>query len=337
MPKYTHKTIVQHKSRLVFVDMMIGIAMTLVVLGHLSFSFSPQWYNEVFHVWIYSFHMELFVFLSALLIRYSYRGVNAAGQYFQYEWRKFSKFFFPFILIGAVTGISSAYFNGIIEAQGGWLPTLWQELKLLVTYPMQSHASFLWYVYVLMGFYLISPLYFKLPRWLKMMLCLLSVGLTLPDVTYKFGAALFCKYFFFYALGVLCAEGIEELKSLQWWHWMLASLPFAGWTAYFIVTHDRSLFPVFTGLLSLPAAAFAGGGMRKARWICWCMTKISKGCYWIYLLQMFVAWGCAIAFRSTSLINHVPFWAFMTVTTFLCLCIPLLVQALSDKLQKQTR
>lgn len=323
--------------RLQLIDMMIGIAMTLVVLGHMSFNFTPQWYNESFHTWIYSFHMELFIFLSAFLVRYSYKGVNSIKQYLHYEWRKFSKFFFPFILVGAVVGLSSAYFSGTVEAQGGWFETLLDEFIQMLTWPMQSHASFLWYIYVLMGFYLISPLYFKLPRWLKMTLCLLSIVLTLPEVTYHFGAALFCKYFFFYALGVLCAEGIEEMKDLQWWHWMLAALPFVGWTVYFVVTHDRSLFSVFTGLLSLPAAAFLGCCFRKVNWLRWCMTRISKGCYWIYLFQMFIVWGCAIVFRSTSLIQFVPFWGFMIVTTLLCISIPLLFQALSDKLLDKTR
>lgn len=320
-------------NRLQLVDMMIGFVMILVVLGHMSFNFAPQWYNEIFHTWIYSFHMELFIFLSALLIRYSYKGVHNFRQYIHYEWRKFRKFFFPFILVGVVVGLSSAYLNDTIKAQGGWFGTLWNELALLLTWPMQSHASFLWYIYILMGFYLISPLYFKLSRWQKMILCLFSIVPTLPEITYHFGAALFCKYLFFYALGVLCAEGIEDLRKLQWWHWMLSSLPFVGWTVYFSVTQDHSLLPIFTGMLSLPAVAFIGICFRNINWIRWCMTKISSGCYWIYLLQMFIAWGCAIVFRNSSLlIQHVPFWCFMIITAVLCLCIPLLFQALSNKL-----
>jgi fucose 4-O-acetylase-like acetyltransferase len=318
-----------HASRLIGVDMMIGIAMTLVVLGHMSFNFTPEWYNVGLHGWIYSFHMELFIFLSALLIRYSYKGVHTIKDYFHYEWRKFSKFFFPFILVGAAVGICSAYFNGNL-GHNNWWSILVQESKSLLVWPMQSHASFLWYIYVLMGFYIISPLYFKLPRWAKMALCLIAIALPMIPCSYQFGGALFCKYAFFYCLGELCAEGLDELKSLKVWHWFLASLPFIAWSIYFIITKDNSLYSIFTGFIALPAAYFLSLGLEKISWICWCMTKISKGCFWIYLFQMFISWGCAIAFRESNLITIMPFWIFMIVCMLLSISIPLCFQALSD-------
>ena len=103
--KTTPTTVVQRPPRLAVIDMMIGIAMILVVLGHQTVPFSPRWYDEGLHEWIYMFHMELFMFLSAFLIRYSYRGVKSVGDYGRYIWRKFVKFFVPFLVIGLVVSL----------------------------------------------------------------------------------------------------------------------------------------------------------------------------------------------------------------------------------------
>lgn len=328
------KETVEKKPRLAIVDMMVGIAMTLVVLGHSNFNFTPGWYSQGLHPWIYAFHMELLAFLSALLIRYSYRGISNAREYLRYVGHKFAKFFVPFLLVGTAVGLSSTYLNQNVELQGGWWSALWNTLRQLLTLPMQSSASFLWYIYVLMGFYLVSPLVFKLPRWAKMALCLASIALTMLPATYKFGLALFCKYGFFYFVGVLCAEGIEDLKALKWWHALLASLPFAAWTIFFILAKP-SLFPVFTGIIALPAAAFLGMGLNKLKVLRWCMAQISNGCFWIYLLQMFVSWSCAMLYRETGLIHVVPFGAFLVVDTLLSISLPLCLQALAEALRRR--
>ena len=76
------------KTRLVSIDMMVGLAMILVVLGHMSVGNEPYWYSHGLHNWIYSFHMELFLFLSAFLIRYSFKGVTTVAEYGKYVWKK---------------------------------------------------------------------------------------------------------------------------------------------------------------------------------------------------------------------------------------------------------
>ena len=48
--------------RLVSIDMMVGLAMILVVMGHFTLGFEPDWYGNGLHNWIYSFHMQLFLF-----------------------------------------------------------------------------------------------------------------------------------------------------------------------------------------------------------------------------------------------------------------------------------
>ena len=54
----------QGRIRLASIDMMIGLAMTFVVLGHMSVGSVPYWYSHGLHNWIYSFHMPLFMMVS---------------------------------------------------------------------------------------------------------------------------------------------------------------------------------------------------------------------------------------------------------------------------------
>ena len=101
------------RERLIRVDIMVGLAMVMVVLGHQSFSFSPSWYTHGLHEWIYRFHMEVFVFLSAFLIRYSYKGVSSLKEYVAYEGRKLKKFMVPFVVVGMVVAAVQAWDEGL--------------------------------------------------------------------------------------------------------------------------------------------------------------------------------------------------------------------------------
>ena len=99
-------------TRLIYVDMMVGMAMLMVVMGHFSVGFEPQWYHGL-HNWIYSFHMQMFLFLSAFLIRYTYKGTSSLREYGLYIWRKFKKFFLWFLVIGMGVALLACLFKAL--------------------------------------------------------------------------------------------------------------------------------------------------------------------------------------------------------------------------------
>lgn len=319
------KTISQQpkKSRLIIVDIMVGLAMIFVVLGHQSFPFSPYWYAQGLHEWIYRFHMEVFVFLSAFLIRYSYKG----GNYLQYVGRKFKKFFIPFLLVGWVVGLVAAWGRGV-EGSDVW-GHLWSVTQGLLLYPMASDASFLWYIYLLFGYYLITPLVVRLPSWLKMTLCLLSMGLPLLGAGHFLGGYMFARYTFFYFLGVLCAEGWEQLRDVKTWVWTLLSLPFLLWSVKYLMHETTFLevgpagYDILSGCIALPFFYCIARLIGHVGWLSAPLCRISKDCFWIYLLQMFIAWGCAYALRYSGLMEVFPFWLFLIVSSALCILVPI--------------
>lgn len=119
------------KKRLNLIDIMQGLAMFLVVAGHQSVSFAANWYAPL-HACIYSFHMGLFVFISGLLIRYTYRPGTPREEYSNVK-RKLKKFGLPYLIIGILaTLLAHPWHNGLSELLrgGGERPVILSDAKL---------------------------------------------------------------------------------------------------------------------------------------------------------------------------------------------------------------
>jgi fucose 4-O-acetylase-like acetyltransferase len=127
------------KKRLVIVDLLQGIAMVWVIIGHHLFDFMPTIYHSI-HYYIYSFHMPFFIFISSFLIAYSYKELS----YRTYIYRKFHKFFLPYVLVGIIVIALSALKEGF--------KIIPSNLLYLIFSPKQSEATFLWYIYLLFIF-----------------------------------------------------------------------------------------------------------------------------------------------------------------------------------------
>ena len=319
--------------RLVRVDMMIGVAMILVVLGHFSIGSEPAWYHTL-HNWIYSFHMQMFLFLSAFLVRYTYKPVGDAAGYFKYIWRKFVKFFLPFFLVDIAVALLACVFK---NAEFSW-PYVGRSIKTLLLYPRWSEASFLWYIYILFGYYLVSPLFFRLPQWVRVLCCVGAMFLPMLDAGQTLAAYDFSRYTFFYCLGVLCAEWIEEIRSVKPWMWGLLSVPFLAYT-YWVFAESGAIgfehtqlewWYIVTGTASLPFFYLLAMALEKTVVTSKALTLISKDCYWIYLLQMFVIWG----FTLITLESEMSFTTIFVLATLLAIGLPVLLAEMTRRVVK---
>lgn len=326
---------VQKRPRLVHIDMMIGLAMLLVVLGHFTVGYEPRWYHTL-HNWIYSFHMQMFLFLSAFLIRYTYKPVHSIAGYLRYIWRKFSKFFIPFLLIGIIVALLACPLKGV---QFSW-PYLGHSLRNLLLYPRWSEASFLWYIYILFGFYLISPLFIRLPQWTKTLCCVGAMFLPMLQGGPFLDTNDFIQYTFFYCLGVLCAEWIAEIRSAKKWLWGLASMPFVAYSAW-VFTQSEAIgfehpqlgwWSLVTGTAALPFFYLLALALERTSVVRKALTRISIDCYWIYLLQMFIIWGCARLVRTAITAETLTFTPFFIVTALLAITIPILLATVCRKI-----
>lgn len=324
--------VVINQGRLVRIDIMVGMMMVLVVLGHMNIDPRvPHWYTHGLLQWIYAFHMQVFIFLSGFLIRYSYKGVDTLKSYGAYIWRKIKKFFLGFLVVGISTSVAAA----LLTHHELGVASVWHDLKQLLLYPMWSEASFLWYIYVLLGFYLISPLYFKMPLWMQRALCIVALLLPMVQASEFLGAERFCKFTGFYCLGVQCAQGLEELKSIKNWSWGVLALPFvvfSVWMLYVGLQTQESQMPflcVITGFMALPFVYFLAILIEKCGWMTRMFSRISRDCYWIYLLQMFVIWGLKYGLMAIGLDHSKWFFViFVPCAVMLALIIPIGLAAL---------
>lgn len=58
-------------SRLLWPDVLKSFAIFLVILGHVSSVYDSRGYSSPIALWIYSFHMPLFMMLSGMFFKYS--------------------------------------------------------------------------------------------------------------------------------------------------------------------------------------------------------------------------------------------------------------------------
>lgn len=275
--------------RIVLVDLMQGLAMVLVVLGHHLFPFLPAWYKSM-HYYIYLFHMPFFIFISAFLIRYSFKEIDGINGYWQYIRRKAVKFIPPYIIIGIVC---------ILLKRPESFNVFLSQAICLLNNPMGSEATFLWYIYLLFLLYIISPVVFALPTYGKILLLVGCLLLSLnPINTDLFCLAYLCKLSPFYMAGILIAE---SWKKTQWQiplpHlWGVSSLiVFIGLSVlHFYIGYNLPLEHIIPWI-AIPSLSYVAWILGRKESVRNSLVFISINCFGIYLLHMFFIQALALA------------------------------------------
>lgn len=94
------------KSRTVHMDIARGLAVLLVVIGHMR-TLVPSY---VFY-WINSFHMPFFFFISG----YFYKGINSGTEFKNYGYKKLKTILVPYlaysIIFAGINAISSGGYS----------------------------------------------------------------------------------------------------------------------------------------------------------------------------------------------------------------------------------
>ncbi len=197
------------KQRIHMVDAAAGITMILVVFGHNYFDdFRQDSIYAPLRIFIYQFHMSVFFFLSGFIIFYSFKPIKSIPEYWRYISRKGRKFIPIYFLLSIFYLLADLFLKNLSPDQ---IPD--QVYKIFLS-PVQSSAKFLWYIYVLMIFYLITPVLKSLPHKMMYLVVALAFFLTLIRFPYEFSANLAGKYFLFFILGGMMAERIDLLKTI---------------------------------------------------------------------------------------------------------------------------
>ena len=316
--------------RLIGIDVMQGIAMVLVVLGHHLFNFMPEWYKDLF-VWIYTFHMPLFIFISGFLIRYSYKGVNNWKEYKQYITKRIKKFFLPFLIVGTIGTLATWNFKDV--------SVLLNNLLNLIVSPKQSEVTFLWYIYLLFIFYCTAPIIFNAKSWIKALLFIGAIYLSTHVIPVGYLCIdWFSRYFVFFLSGALIARYYHQIRQHKSY---CLSICVGSFVAFILMSiaifngNSNSILRYLIQWVGIPAFALIAYILKQWRTTCDALVYVSINCFGVYLLHMFIVQAGAMFI--TWLPINIPSWGYIVyliMSTTLSISITALIWKLFNKRQK---
>jgi len=268
----------QRLKRLLDLDIAIGIAIILVVSGHLFLSKNlSEWYIGYREI-IYKFHMPLFMFFSGFLMSYSYKTIEGLTDYNRYINKRIKKFIpayllFSFIFIG-FEFITSDYS----------LSKLKLDIIDMLLYPAKAPAGFLWYIYVLFQFYLIFPILKRLVRKSDVLALVVGIGFQFSGVTNLFNFELFSFYLLFIILGIIATQYLDFYYVILKKTGLLFLLIFIG---VVFLNEYYSVPKVVFGLVSLLPVHYLALKLSEFK-IAPYLADIGKHSYYIYLMNTLV-------------------------------------------------
>ena len=284
--------------RIIGIDVMQGIAMVLVVLGHHRFPFMPEWYMRMFY-WIYTFHMPLFIFISGFLVRYSYKGVHGWSEYKSYIGKRVRKFAVPYLIVGTLCTLLAFDFKNMGTAM----------LNLLIA-PKQSEATFLWYIYLLFVFYCIAPLLFNAKRWVRGVVFVVALLLSTHYVAIPYLCIdWFTRYFVFFLVGAWAAEHYTQLERIDVRWSLLALVAFILMSVCHFVGGYNAPLEYVMQWMGIPAFVGVAWMLKQVAVVRKALVYVSVNCFGVYLLHMFFVQAGAMV--MARLPWAIPSWGYV--------------------------
>ena len=238
------------RARLTDIDRAKGLAIVLVVIGHVISDELPsgnEWCIPV-HTTIYKFHMAFFMFVTGFLTFYTYPEMRTFAAYRTYVKKKFFRLIPAYFLLAVVFYVGKA-----VLGEGGHMgnPAAgFGDLMGVFVRPYASYARSLWYVYVVFIYFLIVPPLLAVSRGrLEVLLCVALAAYFLPR-TYYLGQNQAVEYLFVFLLGGYALRHRDAyLKVLDTYAW-ISIVMLAGITLLCFVIDIPKLV---VGSASIPA------------------------------------------------------------------------------------
>ena len=186
------------RGRSAAIDLVRGLAMVLVVLGHYYPADCPAWWTTV-HDAIYAFHMPVFFFAAGYI--WHMRAHERYGSYFV---RRIRRLLVPcasiVVLYTALKLVASMFFD--LEH-----PVTIASMARIVTDPAHSILPFVWFFYVLFAVYAVFPIAY---RW---GLGVVWLSIAIAAVVYLHGGNRYLLItalgYLYFAGGTLLAQGLH--------------------------------------------------------------------------------------------------------------------------------
>jgi fucose 4-O-acetylase-like acetyltransferase len=212
--------------RLTDIDVAKGLAIVLVVFGHIVARQPPAdnaWYVVAKEA-VYRFHMAFFMFIGGMVFFLKLRIASSWKDYRDQLWKRFVRLMPAYLLFAGIVFLAkwgAQQFLHVDNPVSGWT-----DLLGILLYPTESVSAFLWYIYVLFLFCAVGFSLVSLMGGRILPLVGLGVALLFLPRTPFLGMDQFCKYFLFFALGGLATRHWAKYNTLVRWTWIPATALF---------------------------------------------------------------------------------------------------------------
>jgi fucose 4-O-acetylase-like acetyltransferase len=244
------KTASVNRKRLLDVDMAKGLAIFLVVFGHVFINKVPagqEWYSLLNPV-IYKFHMPFFMFITGLITFYTSGRIDTISDYFSYVRKKFIRFMPAYLLFAVVVWLGKFLFAMFADVERP-VTGMGDFLAVLIQ-PRHSHCGSLWYVYVCFIYFMIIPIMLKLVKQRIELLLIFALAIHFVPGTSYFAMEQVFEYMFVFLLGGYAACHLQEyIKLIDKYSYLFLTV-FAG---ALVLAFMFNVPKLVLGLLSLPA------------------------------------------------------------------------------------
>ena len=263
------------KERLTDIDRAKGLAILLVVLGHVVARRAPdgnEWYLTLKEV-IYTFHMPFFMYLSGFVFYFNRFDETPLSKLSSFITKRAERLLVPFIAFGVIIILGKHILDGFLHVDN-ISPDISRDIINIFWETDKSAALSIWYVFVLFEISLIIVLvsYITNNIYIVIAVTLPLYYVAFPDIFYM--ERVF-RYMPFFVIGGIVAKNRDVLLPMFDKYMMLfLFLFFACLVGFRFVSYNDTTFLV-SGILSIPALHAL------------CRTDISKFGGFLYFLGLF--------------------------------------------------
>ncbi|MEQ8484120.1 MAG: acyltransferase [Pseudomonadales bacterium] len=247
----------QPKARLLEIDRAKGLAIFLVVLGHIVAGQPPEgnrWFSHVITI-IYSFHMPFFMYLSGFVMLYSYKRIESIAAYWDYVWSKTKRLAPGFLLFALIILLGKILSSRFLHVDN-MPPDFWRGLIDILVVPGESSAKTLWFIYVLLELYIVFPILMILTGGRYSLIITVALILHFVPATRVFMIADLFEYLVYFAIGACIASRFQSVeRAIDRYGWIFLGL-FVASISLVYVEMSQQLAKLLIGTLSIPALHF---------------------------------------------------------------------------------
>lgn len=302
------------KQRHVYIDRTKGLAILLVVLGHLIAREPPpgpgaEWYVLLKHG-IYAFHMPLFMAVSGLVYGLSWRPGSTVADDLRDGRRRALRLLPSYLLFGLLIFFGKLAFQSMGSSVDNRVQGA-ADLLDLVLRPSDSFCTFLWYIYALAVLYFAFPLAFRAVHGQVAWLLPVTLAFFWLPTSHWFAWDRLQQFSVFFVAGVLAGRHHEAAQRWLGRLWVPALLVFAAlmpWAA-------RDVPAARWSAAALSVLALPGLMRATARWPLGFFETMGRYTLIIYLTNTIFIGLVKVAAVRAGVWQASNFWLIALVMT----------------------